>query len=256
MIRQQKVPLPEKTVNHNKREWLKKPANRRPATWSHDIALSDISEKAAKFCCRLHCMHLAGLRKILSELQVHDKSLVLSTDQRAVLRERFDVPEGKPWNDRFKKDLERWTPDFIYKLGIFRRVWDPAPPTIDWASSMTWLTMNQAEIPEGTLPMNYFLYTLCALELCSNSRSLEDTGSARPSGQPVSFDLNAPLTDWQQRTLHNAALYLDTARPLLSQPDINQLRLLVNHEPNQLFARAADCSATIHETLLGWGIQL
>ena len=201
-------------------------------------------------------MRLAGLREVLAELQIDDKNLVLSPDQRAALRERFDVPEGKPWTERFRKDPDRWTPDFIYKLGMFRGQWDPAPPTIDWASAMTWLTMNQAEIPVGTLPMDYFLYSICAVELSSDSQSLSRHSPARAPGQLVSFKLDAPLADWQQRTLQNADRYLETARPLLNQVNMNQLKLLVNHEPYQLFARAADCSSRIHRTLLEWGIQL
>lgn len=256
LIRKQKIPLPEQTIINNREEWLKKPAKKRSATWSTDITLGEISEKAAKFCGRLHCMHLTGLRQLLDELQIDDENRVLSPNQRSTLRERLDVPKGKPWNERLTRDLDRWTPDFIYKLGLLHGLRNPSPPTIDWASSMTWLTMTQAEIPRGTLPINYFLYTLCAMELCSDTESLRDDNSHQSPGQLLSFEPSTRLTHWQQRTLQNAHRYLESDRPLLNQVDINQLRLLVNHEPAQLFAQAADCSAKIHKTLLGWGIQL
>ena len=254
LIRQQKVPLSEKTVNHNKEERLKKPENYRPRTWSYDIALGEISEKAAKFCCRLHCMHLVGLREILAELQIVDDDLTLSAEQRKALRERFDVPEGKPWTERLKKDLDRWTLDFIYKLGVFRGEWDPAPPTIDWASSMTWLTMTQSDIPKGTRPMDYFLYSLCAMQLCSKTETLDDDPTA--TGKLVPVHVDQPLADWQVRVLRCAEMYLETCRPLLNQSNLQDLKLLVKEESVQLFVRAAKCSAEIHTKLLGWGIQL
>ncbi len=253
-IRQQRIPL-KSDLTDTTDSTIAPDKLRQPDRPVLSMALHEISEKAARLCFRLHSLHLAGVRNYLAELQSVENNVVLTDQDREGLRKKFDVGKGKEWTNRFKKELDRWTLDFVYKFGVLRNVQEPAPPLLDWASSMTWLTMNQSATPGGSLPLDYLLYSVCAMELCSKFNPLDGNSSMDPC-PPEHSKWAHHFETWQVNALTHALWYLDVPRPLLNQYDHDDLRWLLSHEPTVFFDRASTCSARIREALIGWGIEL
>lgn len=256
-IRQQRIPLhPEspKASNSTNTTVSTEEVNQ-PDGVGPSVAMHELSEKAARICFRLHSLHLAGVRHYLTELQAVEENLVLTDQDREWLREKLDFGKGKEWTSRFKKEPDRWTLDFVYKFGVLRNVLEPAPPLLDWASTMTWLTMSQSSTSGGSLPLDYLLYSVCAIELCSKLNSL-DSKWQFTSFPPEHIKWVAQFSSWQVRALTHAWWYLSVPRPLLNQCDKNNLRWMLSHEPAVFFKRAISCSDRIREALIGWGVQL
>lgn len=250
-IRQQRIPLKSESANTTDSSGT--------SSQSHGsmkfILMRELSEKAARTCFHLHNLHLAGVRQYLAELQATQETQGFTGQDREGFREMFDFGKGKEWTSRFKKEPHRWTLDFGYKFGVLRNVWEPAPPLLDWASCMTWLTMNQAAVPGGSLPLDYFLYSVCAVELCSKLNPV-DVLSSQNLRSPEHSKWVKQFKEWQVKALTHAHWYLNVPRPLLSQKDRNELQRLLTLEPAVFFSRAATASDQIRKSLIGWGVQL
>lgn len=259
-LRQQRIPLSAHRIADNRVRWEQTSSRRRPETWTSDISLAEISEKAARFCFRLHSMQLAGVREMLTQLGARDAS-ILTRQQQAEIRQRMDVPKGKQWSERLKTSLNRWTLDFNYKLGVLRGVGQPSPPLLDWAASMTWITMSQAETAGVTLPLRYVIYSCCAIALCSRMKPIGSLNSsatiaAKASGASITELRESGLPEWKATALCAADGYLTEPRMLLCESDRRQLQHLVCNEQSQFFSVAAEASREVRLRLLDWEVEL
>ena len=118
------------------------------------IELQELSKRSARLCARLSSNYLLGVHDWLARLQSEER---LDKQELGTLRDRLGYPQDKQWKDRLKLDLARWTPDFLYKVGLLRSRFDPAPQVLDWAAMLTWLTLEKGKVPGGSLPCDILI---------------------------------------------------------------------------------------------------
>ena len=273
-FRQQKVPLSAEQIWQNRLRWLNRERKRRQRKgesledlrvfdladtadgsgvsgslpWSTEISMAELTEKAAKLCFRLRVLKLLGTGRYLRESRREDVGRQDSHDlSNRQLSLRFDFPSEREWLIRLKPDLERWTPDLLYKVAIHHGVSDPAPSALEWGAEVTWLFLERGVV-QGALPAGCVAYAACAAALAR--------GNAPDSGLN-SFTIAEGDDEyhwWQSAALESAEKICAVEHGILGASQLAELRVLTRLEQSQFFQRAVDCSARVTALLQQMGV--
>ena len=199
--------------------------------------MQELSKRSARLCARLVSNHLLGVPGWLQQLQANQNPIL---DLRDQMRLKLNYPQDKQWTERLKIDLARWTPDFLFKVAMVRSVEEPSPQVLDWASMLTWLTLEQAEPPGATMPINVFLYSVCGLLLSERISPLKSQST----------------TELLPEAIRLANDYLENSRPLLlSAADQRWLKFHLKETPEMLLIEAQRCSNRLREQFGNWGFD-
>lgn len=270
-LRQQRVPLSEQQIWQNRLQWLNRERKRRlrkgeslqelrvydeadadggtsvsGVPWSTDISMAELTEKAAKLCFRLRVLQLLGTDRQLQKSQEQSRQGEDTRNSRQ-MSVRFDFPSEREWLIRLKPDLERWTPDLLYKVAIHHGVAEPAPSALEWGAVVTWLLLERCVV-QGPLPADCVAYAACAAALARGNAPDTVLNSFAVAGTDEEFHW------WQTAALQATRKICSAEQSILEQSQLSELQILTKLEQAQFFRRAADCSARVTAVLQQMGV--
>lgn len=215
------------------------------------VAMSKVSADAARICAHRTNLQLAGISEWLKELQHPEaKSLATRSTDRNRLKEAVNIVNDVQWRRILSMNLGNWSPDFLYKLGLLRNTEHVHPIALDWTSHLTWLVTNQLQLPASTMPIEPFIYSACAMELCDRFQPLPSR-SCDPLLETAK-KIDGDFSPWKRRALARCQLYAGRSFPLLSTAQISRMTLLVRQEQDQFFHLAAEFSQKLQAQLKQW----
>jgi len=249
LIRQARIPLTDQRIDQNRREWSRNRGRRSKIAAQTSIAMSELTEKAAKLCFRINALNLLRNNHASGRISDAQTNPGLIQDHY----NRFDFPTNREWSLRLNLQLDRWTPDLLYKLAAIRGVGFPSPSVLDWGGCVTWLMIHQAEVPGGTMPLDLLLYAACGVSIMS----LEPQGQGKDTRfvrRPISHHEDQ-YTEWQQLSIQLLEDYLRRPSTMISTADRAALKLMLFREQVELFQRAAECSDRVCKSLQRFGVR-
>lgn len=191
--------------------------------------------------------------KLVSSVDLSDDSTGSASGRNPVRQhERFDFPSSREWSLRLKLDLDRWTPDMLFKVAAVHGVSRPAPSMLDWGACVTWLAVNQAEINGGQMPLEFLLYAACAAAVMV-LYPLKDAQDSRFLQKQLFFNEDE-YDDWQHLAIRLLEEYVRQPSSLLADADLATLKFILFREKAILFDRSAKCSNLVCDALHRFGI--
>lgn len=218
--------------------------------------LATLSDKASRLSARQIATQLAGVSSWLHLLQSETGELRIVGEDIEHLRNRLDVPPGKPWTKKLDPtNTEYWTADFLHKLAILRNVPQVAPHVLDWAMHLTWLTQNKGHISGGAIPVRFLMYCACALELCTPFKPLAELKQVKTIHDET-YQLDLTLPAWKLNALRVLIEYRRRTNALLPQEELKWLDHLIRNESHVIFTTARSISESLRSQFDDWGITL
>ncbi len=238
LVRQRELRTP--IVRSSRRDSQSEDHSPRPLT------MAELSEKAAKFCFRLHELYLQGVPKALRDLQPGGRPVQADAVRNNEISRRLDLGGKRIEQLKQGRDIQRFTVDHLYKIAALQGVSEPAPCVLEWGAVLTWLVLHvdslsgQPEgkfgVPGGSVPLECVVYAACALSLI---KPLRPTGTASES---TGLSAEQDAAKWQIRALDVCTHYLARPRRLLSGLDERRLAELLHADTVRFFRIAEECS--------------
>ena len=205
-----------------------------------------LSELAARAVHRKRFLHMWDVSELLQELQDGCKTRRSKAQPDQWLRRRLDLQHPKEFTEKMEDaPTSRWTSDELFKMAALTNVDNPAPRTLEWASTLTWLVLEQGKARVGFLPPDILLYAAAALE--SIDRQTAD--SARPSTGRAAGD------GWVKATQRRLDGYLERRVTLLDPQGLNSVRPVVRGDGEiELKSRVLRVSRFLRNRFEEWGV--
>lgn len=206
-----------------------------------------LSETAARSVFRKRCLQMWDLSSLLEALQ---EDCVAANGRRRPdrwLQAKLDLKKHRSQFDRKMLDEPptNWSPDELFKLAAITDEADPAPLTLEWATMLTWLVLEQGKTRGRTLPPNLVLYSAAALETV-------DKGPATSSSQTFATSAES----WIHATQRRIDSYLKRSSTLLDESSRTRLRPLISPDgKSELVDRVLRTSRFVRQRFKEWGMQ-
>lgn len=205
-----------------------------------------LSELAARAVHRKRFLSMWDVSELLHALQDGCKTRRSKAQPDQWLRKRLDLQHTREFAEKMEDDpTSRWSPDELFKMAALTDVDDPAPRTLEWAATLTWLVLEQGQASEGFLPPDILLYAAAALETMNRDTSASGTaGGIRMSGD-----------DWTEATQRRVRAYLQRPITLLASEGENSVRPVTRAGSEvELQSRVLRVSRHIHDRFQEWSI--
>lgn len=174
-----------------------------------------LSELAARAVHRKRFLRMWDISELLQTLQDGCVTRRSKAQPDQWLRKRLDLEPSKAFSEKMEDDpTSRWTSDELFKMAALTNIDDPAPRTLEWASTLTWLVLEQGKARVGFLPPDILLYAAAALETIN--RDTSEAGAADA--------FRKPDDDWIEGTQRRVHFYLQRHFTLLDPEGENSVR--------------------------------
>lgn len=205
-----------------------------------------LSELAARAVQRKRFLHMWDISELLQALQDGCRTRRAKAQPDQWLRKRLDLQHAKEFAEKMEDaPTSRWTSDELFKMAALTNVDDPAPRTLEWASTLTWLVLEQGKASVGFLPPDILLYAAAALESIDRNTSV----SGADAGIRTSED------GWVEATQSRLRSYLQRRFTLLNSEGENSIRPVARAGSEvELRSRVLRVSRYIRDRFQEWDV--